>query len=108
MDNLANTYTSQGKYTDAEVLYKQCLEKRKKLHGESHHETLSTMTNLAVVYYSQGKYRDAEVLFKQCLDKMKVVLGENHPTNLGTMSNLAGIYDRQVSIVMLRSYSNSA
>jgi len=86
---LANAYTSQVKYRDAEVLFKQCLDKKKAALGENHIDTINTMGNLANTYNRQGKYRDAEVILKQCLDKMKVVLGESHPTTLTTMSNLA-------------------
>ena len=89
MNNLAGTYNHQGKYRDAEVLFKQCLDKRKEILGENHPSTLTTMNNLALFYNHQGKYRDAEVLFKQCLAKMKEVLGESHPDTLATMNCLA-------------------
>jgi hypothetical protein len=49
MNNLANAYNNQGKYRDAEVLYKQCLDKMKEELGESHPTTLTTMHNLAAV-----------------------------------------------------------
>ena len=62
MSNLANTYNHQGKYRDAEVLLKECLDKMKALLGENHPSTLDAMMNLAATYYHQGKYRDAEVL----------------------------------------------
>ena len=76
---------------DAEVLYKQCLAKRKVVLGENHPDTLSTMNNLAVSYNHQGKHRDAEVLLKLCLDKKKAVLGESHPSTIDTMNNLAKV-----------------
>ena len=88
-----STYKHQGKYRDAEVLYKQCLDKQKALLGESHPSTLGTMSNLADTYVNQGKHREAEVLFKQCLDKQKAVLGESHPHTLLTMRNLALVLD---------------
>ena len=46
MDSLASTYVNQGKDRDAEVLYKQCLDKMKVVLGESHPHTLATMGNL--------------------------------------------------------------
>ena len=49
MSNLAITYDRQGKYIDAEILYKQCLDKRKEVLGENHPSTLGTMNNLALV-----------------------------------------------------------
>jgi len=42
-------YDNQGKYRDAKVLLKQCLDKQKEVLGESHPDTLDTMYNLALV-----------------------------------------------------------
>ena len=91
MSNLASAYDNQGKYRDAMVLYKQCLDKQKAVLGENHPDTLDTMFNLAGAYSDQEKYSDAEIILKQCLDKQKVVLGENHPDTLRTVRNLASL-----------------
>ena len=48
MNSLASTYGSQGKHRDAEVLFKQCLDKQMVILGESHPSTLRTMSNLAM------------------------------------------------------------
>ena len=101
MNNLAATYDRQGKYSDAEDLYKQCLAKMKVALEEDHPDTLDTMSNLAGVYDDQGKHNEAEVLYKQCLDKMKVVLGENHPDTLQTMRNLARTTSKIQSVSLL-------
>ena len=47
MNDLADANNHQGKYRDAEVLYKQCLAKQKEVLGENHADTLRTMSNLA-------------------------------------------------------------
>ena len=47
MGSLAGAYNHQGKHRDAEVLYKQCLDKQKEVLGESHPDTLNTMNSLA-------------------------------------------------------------
>ena len=62
MNNLALAYDHQGKHRDAEVLFKQCLDKKKVVLGENHPSTFASMNNLAAVYSNQGKHRDAEVL----------------------------------------------
>jgi CHAT domain-containing protein/Tfp pilus assembly protein PilF len=89
MNNLATSYSNQGRLIEAEALYKQCLAKRKIVLGESHPHTLSTMNNLASTYKDQGRHSEAEVLYKQCLDKQKEVLGESNPDTLRTMHSLA-------------------
>ena len=49
MNNLAVSYDSQGNHRDAEVLFKQCLDKRKVVLGENHPDTTTTMNNLEKV-----------------------------------------------------------
>ena len=49
MNSLAVAYNHQGKYREAEILYKQCLAKRKIILGESHPHTLGTMSKLVEV-----------------------------------------------------------
>jgi len=60
MNNLAAAYDSQGKHRDAEVLYKQCLDKQKTVLGENHPSTLNTMSNLALMYDSQAYDRQGQ------------------------------------------------
>ena len=74
MNNLALIYNKQGKYSDAEALYKQCLDKQKAAVGENDASIFVTMTSLAKCS-RQGKHSDAEALYKQCLAKQKKVLG---------------------------------
>ena len=68
MHNLANTYNNQGKHREAEVLYKQCLDKRKVVLGDNHPETLGTMYNLAGTYGSQDRNRE-----RQCLERIILI-----------------------------------
>ena len=51
MYDLTNSYNElKGKYQEAELLYKECFEKRKSILGENHPDTLNTMNNLAITY----------------------------------------------------------
>ena len=43
MNNLAMSYHRQGKYRDAEVLYRECLDKMNIVLGESHPSTVMTV-----------------------------------------------------------------
>lgn len=75
MINLASTYRSQGRWTEAEELELQVLEKEKRILGAEHPETLSSMHSLAYLYRSQGRYREAEELKVQLLKLGKGVWG---------------------------------
>jgi hypothetical protein len=59
---LALTYSEQGRWNDAEVLEMVVTEKMKRLLGDSHPDTLTSMSNLASTYRNQGRWNDAVVL----------------------------------------------
>jgi len=60
MANLASTYRHQGRWKEAEELDVQVVEKRKRVLGQEHPDTLTSMNNLAWTLKSQG--RDDEAL----------------------------------------------
>ncbi|KAH6704103.1 hypothetical protein BKA61DRAFT_702694 [Leptodontidium sp. MPI-SDFR-AT-0119] len=47
MNNLASLFDSQGKYEAAEPLFEETLRLSKKVLGEEHSQTLTSMNNLA-------------------------------------------------------------
>jgi tetratricopeptide (TPR) repeat protein len=95
MHNLASTYWSQGKLVEAAALGEEVLEKNRRILGEQHPDTLSTVHNLASTYWSQEKLVEAAALGEEVLEKRRKILGEEHPDTLTTMHNLAGVYQLQ-------------
>ena len=79
INNLAVLYNNQGKYSKAEILYKQALELRKNLLGEDHPDIAESLNNLAYLYHTQGRYLEGETLYLQALELFKNLLGEDHP-----------------------------
>jgi tetratricopeptide (TPR) repeat protein len=71
------------------------LEKRKRVLGEEHPDTLGTMNDLAATFYEQGRLSEAEELGLRVLEKRKRVLGEEHPDILTSMSGLAITFEKQ-------------
>eukprot|EP00957_Ditylum_brightwellii_P100354 7649855-Ditylum_brightwellii.AAC.1 len=86
---LAEAVANQGRYKEAEELFRQCLEVQKTVLGEDHPSTLRTMNDVANAVVQQGRYKEAEELFCQCLEVQKSVLGDTHPSTLLTMNNVA-------------------
>ena len=89
LNNLAIVYRDQGKYSEAEGLYKRALVIREKALGASHPDVAQTLNNLAIVYRDQGKYGEAEGLLKRALAIREQALGANHPDVAQTLNNLA-------------------
>ena len=95
LNGLALLYDSQGRYNDAEPLYLQSLDIRKRQLGNDHPDVATSLNNLAQLYYSQGRYNDAEPLLLQSLDIRKRQLGNDHPHVAQSLNNLAQLYYSQ-------------
>jgi tetratricopeptide (TPR) repeat protein len=85
---------SDERYHEAEILFKETLEKRKRLNGNDPN-TLISMANLALTYSNQGRWAEAEGLEMQVMETRKTVLGSKHPDTLASMANLALTYSNQ-------------
>ncbi|WP_254434466.1 tetratricopeptide repeat protein, partial [Dolichospermum sp. UHCC 0352] len=95
LNGLALLYYSQGRYNDAEPLYLQSLDIRKRQLGNDHPDVARSLNGLALLYYSQGRYNDAEPLYLQSLDIRKRQLGNDHPDVARSLNGLALLYYSQ-------------
>jgi tetratricopeptide (TPR) repeat protein len=85
----AGFYRNQGRYDEAEELYKRVLAGREGKLGPTHPDTLGTVENLANVLTDKGRYDEAEELYKRALAGREGKLGPTHPDTLRTVENLA-------------------
>lgn len=79
LNNLAELYRNQGKYADAEPLYRQSLAIWEKVLGPDHPDVATSLNNLALLYRAQGKYVEAEPLYKRSLAIREQSLGKTIP-----------------------------
>ena len=79
LNNLAEIYRKQGKYAQAEPLYKRSLAIMEKALGPEHPSVATSLNNLALLYQAQGKYAEAEPLYKRALAIVEKALGPEHP-----------------------------
>jgi tetratricopeptide (TPR) repeat protein len=93
--NLALLYRVQGRYADAEPLYKRALAIGEKALGPDHPAVAIRLNNLALLYRVQGRYADAEPLYKRALAIDEKALGPDHPAVAIRLNNLAGLYRAQ-------------
>jgi tetratricopeptide (TPR) repeat protein len=59
--------------------------------GEEHPETLTSISNVGRVCRSQGRLVEAESFYREALDKRRRVLGDSHPDTLTSCSNLGSV-----------------
>ncbi|KAF1948247.1 kinesin light chain [Byssothecium circinans] len=83
---------SDGRYNESEELFVQVMETRKRVLGEEHPDTLTSMANLASTYRNQGRWKEAEELQAKELEICLKVLGKEHPDTLASMANLASTF----------------
>ncbi|KAJ4176050.1 hypothetical protein NW755_014637, partial [Fusarium falciforme] len=91
--NVAGGFSMLGSYQQAEMMYRQALELRKKVVWKEDAFTRASMNNLARVLDSMGQYEEAEKMDRQTLELREKVLGKEHPVTFGSMNNLALVLD---------------
>ena len=94
-ENFALVYGESGYWKEAEKLYVQVMETRKRVLGEEHPDTLKGIVNLASTYWKQGYLKEAEELEVHVMKISLKVLGKEHLDTLTSMGNLASTYQNQ-------------
>ena len=77
MSNLAIQDMHSGQWNEAEKLYVQVMETRKRVLSQERPDTLTSMANLATIFWNQGRWNEVEGL--QVMEARKRVLGQEHP-----------------------------
>ena len=73
-------------------MFIQVIETKKRVLGQEHPSTLTSIGNLAVTYLNQGRWKEAKDLLVQVIETRKRVLGQEHLDTLSSMGNLASTY----------------
>ncbi|XRB19427.1 coatomer subunit epsilon [Pseudoscourfieldia marina] len=93
--DVASLLKRQGKYADAEPLFREALDGHRRELGDAHPDTLNSINNLATLLMDQGKYDEAEPLFREALDGKRRELGDAHPDTLQSINGLANLLSDQ-------------
>jgi hypothetical protein len=67
----------------------EVLEKRRRILGEEHLDTVTAMSNLANMLSDQGKLEEAAAMKMEVLGKRRRILDEEHLDTISAMNNLA-------------------
>ena len=90
-NNLAILRSEQGRWTEAEEIFKDLVNERTEQFGTEHPDTLSTMHNLAALYADQLKNDDAEKIIQDVLQKKTRLFGFHHPETYSTIKVSANV-----------------
>ncbi len=92
---LADLYESQGKYADAEVLYRRIVDIKETALGPDDPELANDLFNLGLLCYAQDKYAEAERLLHKTLSLEEMFFGKDNTELATTLDALAQLYYEQ-------------
>ena len=88
-DAIADLLFAQGKYGDAEKLYRSVIEMRSRVLGPEHPDTLASRHRLVYALNEEEKHAEAEAEARQVVELREKILGFEHPDTLLSRYNLA-------------------
>ena len=91
---LAILFKNKGEYNRALPLYEECLARQKRVLGDDHPDTLTSLNGLASFFNYKHEYDRALPLHEECLTKRKRILGDDHPDTLASLSDLAFLFTK--------------
>ena len=88
LNRLALELQAQGKYGEAEPLYREALEAQRATLGSRHPHTLVSIGNFGSLLKDKGDLAAAEPLYREALEVRRETLGSRHPQTLTSINNL--------------------
>ena len=95
MQRMASENLVQGRLEEAEELFTEILDVRRRALGQEHKRTLASMSDLASVYELKGQLDQAAALRAQVVDIQTRLSGVNQQERLLSVANLAVPYRNQ-------------
>ena len=92
LNHRGELYRSQGRYMEAEAMFKQALAIVEKAGGLTHPDVSKPLSSLAQLYFDQGRYVEAEALYERALAIREAALGRYDPSVSVVLINLADLY----------------
>lgn len=87
--SIADLLFAQGKYGDADKLFRSVIEARTRVLGPEHSNTLESRHRLIYALTGQAKHAEAEAEAREVLRLREKTLGSEHPDTLVSRYNLA-------------------
>jgi tetratricopeptide (TPR) repeat protein len=88
-DEIADLLVAQGRYANAEKLFRSVIEARTRVLGPEHPNTLDSRHRLIYALSRQSKYAEAEAEAREVLKLREKVLGLDNPDTVVSRYNLA-------------------
>ncbi len=90
----AEAQIAKGEYARGEETARQLVEEARKLFGDSHPDTATSLNVIADAQMRQGKYADAQKNFSTALNIYEQRLGAEHLSTAAALNNLALVLEK--------------
>ena len=98
-DTIGDTYLKLGLYQEAQQQLERAFDLRRRTLGESHADTLTSMTKMGTLHWQRGKLDQAEQVLVKALEIQRRVSGEEGRGTLLSMNELGLVYRDQGKFV---------
>jgi serine/threonine protein kinase/Tfp pilus assembly protein PilF len=105
---LADLYRSIGLYDAAYPLQESALATRRRVLGEEHPDTITSINNMGFQLQAQGKLAEAEPYYRDALEKRRRTLGEEHPNTIESINNMGFLLQAQGKLAEAEPYYRDA
>ncbi len=105
---LATQYALLGLFDAAAPLQESALATRRRVLGEEHPDTLTSISEMGILLQGQGKLAEAEPYYREALEKRRRVLGDEHPDTLISISNMDFLLQGQGKLAEAEPYGREA
>lgn len=95
MHNFTRLLHDCGKPREAEQLYRETLTHQRRVLGDKHPHTLTTMQSLGILFKREGRFTDAEAVLREALNGQRGWLGDEHADTRVTRAALGGVQRRE-------------
>ncbi len=108
LNDVAFTLRKQGRYDEAEPLYRESIAIKRRLLGEDHPAVATSLNNLGVMFGIAGRYDEVGPLFEEALAIRRDRYGEVHPSVGSTLSSLSMLAITQEDYELAVAQQNEA
>lgn len=85
---IADRYSDLAMFAEALPLQEKALATRRKVLGDDHIDTLTSINNMGVLLQWWGKLSEAEPYLRECLERKRRVLGDDHRETIAAIANM--------------------
>ncbi len=88
---VAGVYQGLGLYEAALPPAERALETRRRLLGDDHPDTLTSLHDMAQMLWEQKRLSEAGLYVREALEKRRRVLGDDHPDTLDSLTEMGAV-----------------